>query len=491
MRTRSQTETKPSPESVEPSPAPAGADPRIALLREAGVLEDLQRFSHATERARAVHTKGCGAFGTFTVTHDITRLCCAGLFGAVGRRTDVLARFSMMRGERGSADAERDIRGFSVRFFTDEGNWDLVGTHLPVSWVRDPGKFVPLMQSFGRDPQGDLHDPNARWDFLSQNPETLHLLTMLYSDRGIPAGYRFMSGFGVHAFSLLSAGGERVWCKFHLLSLQGSRTLTDQDAAARIGDDRDAAQRDLLEAIARGEFPKWRLCVQCMSSADAEALRWNPFDATKVWPHATYPLVPIGELELNRNASSHREEIEQAAFRPSAFVRGIEPSPDPLLRARLLSYADAQFHRLGPEHERSEVNASRCPVRSVLRGAASLLTPTATTPSPAQARSDAAWARGEAIAARFAAATDHDDCAQPGALFRMLDERHRERLTARMARSLAQAALSVQMRQIALLLRADDEYGTRVAQRLGLDASQLATSRPRVSTSTLMTSGAD
>jgi catalase len=302
-----------------------------------------------------------------------------------------------------------------------------------------------------------------------------------------------MGGFGVHTFSMIDARGARLWCRFHALSLQGNRTLPDADAAARIGEDRDAAQRDLLDAIGRGEFPKWRLCVQCMTTDEAEAFGWKAFDPTKVWPHAAHPLIPIGELELNRIASDHCEEIEQAAFRPSALVPGIEPSPDPLLRARLLTYADAQFHRLGTAHERAEINAPRCPVRGLVGGAAALLGSgmRGASASASWARADSAWVRAEAIAARMMDATDHDDFSQPGALFRMLDERHRERLAARLARSLGQATMSVQMRQIALLLRADEEYGARVAQRLGLDANQLASARPRVSPSTLMTSGAD
>ena len=461
------------------------AGPRGPLLaQDTALLEQLQHLNRERIPERVVHAKGAGAYGQFTVTGAIARYSRARLFGEVGRRTDVFVRFSNAMGERGSADAERDVHGFAVKFYTDEGNWDLVGSNTPVFFVRDPYRFAGLVHAQKRNPQTNLHDPNMQWDFYSQCPETLHQLTILFGDRGCPADYRHMHGYGGHTYSLVDGKGARIWCKFHLKTRQGIRNLTDAEAQRTIGEDRDSAQRDLFEAIARGEFPRWSVCIQVMTEEQSRSFRWNPFDLTKVWPHAEFPLIEIGELELNRNPQNHFAEVEQAAFKPSAMVPGIGPSPDRMLQARLMAYADAQFHRLGPNPQQVPVNAPRCPVANFLRDGAGARgsygglpnywpNSVAGTPHQDASFTDPAWRLGETIAARYDSTIDQDDFAQAGLLFRKLDGGQRKRLAARIAESLGKARKEIQMRQLVHFHRASEEYAALVAAELGIDARQL------------------
>jgi catalase len=448
------------------------------LMQDVQLIEQMQHFNRERIPERPVHAKGSGAYGTFTVTRDITRYSRAALFARVGQSTPVFARFSTVAGERGAADAERDVRGFALKFYTDEGNWDLVGNNTPVFFVRDPYKFQMFIHTQKRHPKTNLRDMDMQWDFWSLSPESLHQVTILFSDRGIPTSYRHMHGFGSHTYSLVNAHGERVWCKFHFRTLQGIDTIHDEDSAAIIGQDRESHQRDLFEAIARGDHPRWRMSIQVMTASEAETFRWNPFDLTKVWPHREFPLIEVGTLELNRNPENYFAEVEQAAFKPSAFVPGVGPSPDKMLQARLVSYADAHLYRLGVNHHQVPVNAPHQSAANYIRDGALATAPygdrpnywpnsVAGTPMPGASYGDPAWQIGAAIADRFDS-TGHDDFTQAGDLYRLFDDGHRDRLTTRIARALSQARGEVQRRQLAHFANADPDYGRRVADKLGV-----------------------
>jgi catalase len=491
MATSNGAHTASSPVLTTANGAPIGvqqaltAGPRgPVLMQDVALLEQMQHFNRERIPERVVHAKGSGAYGTFTVTHDITKYTRAALFGKVGKKTETFLRFSTVAGERGAADAERDVRGFALKFYTEEGNWDLVGNNTPVFFVRDPYKFQNFIHTQKRHPQTNLRDMDMQWDFWSMCPEALHQVTILMSDRGIPASYRHINGYGSHTFSLINAIGERVWCKFHFKTLQGIKNMTDEESAKMIGEDRESHQRDLFHAIARGEFPKWRVCIQVMTQAQAETFRWNPFDLTKVWPHGEFPLIDVGVLELNRNPQNYFAEVEQAAFKPGALVPGIGPSPDKMLQARLMSYADTHLYRLGVNHHQIPVNKPRCPVMNYIRdgaqtdgsaGAAPNYWPNtvAGTPQPNLGFADPAWKLGQIVVDRFDSTVDHDDYTQAGNLYRMFDAAHRDRLTSRIAGGLGKARKDVQMRMLCHFFRADADYGTRIAQKLGIDTNAL------------------
>ena len=340
------------------------------LMQDVQLLEQMQHFNRERIPERVVHAKGSGAYGTFTVTHAIPEYTKAKFLSEVGKQTEVFLRFSTVAGERGAADAERDVRGFALKFYTEEGNWDLVGNNTPVFFVRDPYKFQQFIHTQKRNPQTNLRDPNMQWDFWSLNPESLHQVTILFSDRGLPLSYRHMDGFGSHTFSFINAQGDRVWCKFHFKTHQGIKCMTSEESAQLIGTDRESHQRDLFEAIDRGDYPKWTVKVQIMTEEQAKTFRWNPFDLTKIWPHSEFPLTEVGVLELNRNPENYFAEVEEATFSPSAFVPGISASPDKVLQARLMSYADAHLHRVGTNHKQLPVNKPRCPVMHYQRDGA-------------------------------------------------------------------------------------------------------------------------
>ncbi|MGE3180705.1 MAG: catalase [Phycisphaerae bacterium] len=454
------------------------------LLQDVELLEQMQHFNRERIPERAVHAKGSGAYGTFTVTKDITRFTKAKFLEKVGKKTEVFVRFSTVAGERGAADAERDVRGFAVKFYTEEGNWDMVGNNTPVFFVRDPYKFQNFIHTQKRDPKTNMRDDDMQWDFWSLCPESLHQVTILFSDRGIPASYRTMHGFSSHTLSFINDAGARVWCKFHFKCKQGIKNITSEESANLIGQDRESHQRDLFNAIEKGEFPKWRVCVQVMTQEQADNFLWNPFDLTKVWPHADFPLIEFGEMELNRNPENYFAEVEQAAFKPSALVPGIGPSPDKMLQARLMSYADTHFHRLGANHHQIPVNKPRCPVMNYIRdgqqasaenyGSAPNYWPNsrAGTPMPTPAYKDPAWDLGKSIVDRYDSTVDHDDYTQPGNLYRIFDEGQRERLTSAIGGALGNARQEVQMRQLCHFFRADPDYGRRVAEKLGVDISE-------------------
>ncbi len=331
------------------------------LMQDYQLLEKLAHQNRERIPERTVHAKGWGAYGTLNITGDISKYTTASVLQP-GAKTDLILRFSTVAGELGAADAERDVRGFAIKFYTKEGNWDLVGNNTPVFFIRDPYKFPDFIHTQKRHPKTNMRSPTAMWDFWSLSPESLHQVTILMSDRGLPTDVRHINGYGSHTFSLINAEGERFWVKFHFKTLQGHRHWTNGEATEIVGRTRESTQEDLFTAIERGEFPKWKMQVQIMPEADADKHWYNPFDLTKVWPHADYPPIDIGVLELNRNPENYFAEIEQAAFSPSNIVPGIGFSPDKMLQARVFSYADAHRYRLGTHYEHLPVNAARCPV---------------------------------------------------------------------------------------------------------------------------------
>lgn len=455
------------------------------LMQDVQLLEQMQHFNRERIPERVVHAKGSGAYGTFTVTHDITKYTKASIFSQVGKTTELFLRFSTVAGERGAADAERDVRGFAVKFYTDEGNWDMVGNNTPVFFVRDPYKFANFIHTQKRDPKTNVREMDMQWDFWSQCPESLHQVTILFSDRGLPASYRHVNGYGSHTYSLINAAGERVWCKFHFKTNQGIENWMDEKAAGVIAGDRESHQRDLFTAIHKGDFPSWTLKIQVMTQAEAEAWSaktgWNPFDLTKVWPHADFPLIEVGQMELNRNPENYHAEVEQAAFKPSALVPGISSSPDKMLQARLMSYADTHLHRVGVNHHQIPVNKPRCPVMHYMRDGQAATAETyggapnywpntrAGAPMPDEKFVDPAWDLGQAVVDRYDSTQDQDDFTQAGNLYRMFDDAHRDRLATRIAGVLGQCRKEVQMLQLCHFFRADEDYGRRVASKLGVD----------------------
>jgi len=329
------------------------------LLQDYFLHEDMAHFNRERIPERVVHAKGSGAFGIFTITHDITKYTKAKIFSEIGKQTQLFVRFSQVGGEKGSADSERDPRGFALKFYTEDGNWDLVGNNTPVFFVKDPKKFSHFIHTQKRDPKTNCKNPTAIWDFWSLNPESLHQVMILMSDRGTPFSHRHMNGFGSHTFSLINQNNERVWVKFHLKTMQGIKNFTNEEANEMKSIDLDHSQRDLVEAIEKKDFPKWMMQIQVMTDEQAKKFKWNPFDLTKIWPHKEFPLIEVGIMELNKIPENYFRDVEQAAFAPANVVNGIGYSPDKMLQGRLLSYPDAHRYRLGVNYEQIPVN--KCP----------------------------------------------------------------------------------------------------------------------------------
>lgn len=332
------------------------------LMQDYQLIEKLAHQNRERIPERVVHAKGWGAHGTLTVTNDITKYTKAAIFGKVGKKTPMICRFSTVAGEMGAADNERDVRGFALKFYTEEGNWDLVGNNTPVFFLRDPYKFPDFIHTQKRHPRTNLRSGTAMWDYWAKSPEALHQVTILMSDRGCPTTPMNMNGYGSHTYSFINAENERFWVKFHFKTQQGHAHLTNEEAAAKIGETREGYQEDLFGAIEAGNFPKWDVKVQIMAETEAENTPYNPFDLTKVWPHGDFPLIDVGVLELNRNADNYFAEIETAAYSPSNIVPGIGFSPDKVLQARIFSYADAHRYRIGTHYEQLPVNQPKCPV---------------------------------------------------------------------------------------------------------------------------------
>jgi catalase len=451
------------------------------LLQDYQLIEKLAHQNRERIPERVVHAKGSGAFGTFTVTHDISRYTKAAIFSKVGKKTDALLRFSTVAGERGAADAERDVRGFALKFYTDEGNWDLVGNNTPVFFVRDPLKFPDFIHTQKRHPRTNMRSAVAMWDFWSLSPESLHQVTILMSDRGLPKSYRHVNGYGSHTYSLLNAQGERFWVKFHFKTQQGIETMTNEEGEAVIAKDRESSQRDLYEAIERGEFPKWNVQIQVMPEKDAETYHINPFDLTKVWPHADYPVIDVGVLELNRNPENYFQEIEQSAFSPSNIVPGIGFSPDKMLQARIFSYADAHRYRVGTWYEALPVNRPKSPVNHYhLDGSMNFEKP-ASSDAYYEPNSFSGPVQDDAFAEpplqisgdadRYNHREGNDDYTQPGNLFRLMSDSQKQQLFNNIAAAMDGVPREIVDRQLGHFHKADPAYAAGVAKALQIEWS--------------------
>jgi catalase len=454
--------------------------PGYLLLEDFQLIEKLAAFNRERIPERVVHAKGSGAYGVFTVTQDISAYTKAKVFNAIGKETPIFIRFSTVGGEKGSADTERDPRGFAVKFYTEDGIWDVVGNNTPVFFIRDPLKFPDFIHTQKRHPQTNLKSPAMMWDFWSLSPESLQQITILFSDRGLPDGYRFMHGFGSHTFSLLNAAGKRFWCKWHFKSKQGIKNLSAADAARLAGADPDYAQRDLFHAIEKGEYPQWRVCLQIMPEAAAHHYALNPFDVTKVWPHKDYPLIEVGELKLNRNPENYFAEVEQAAFAPSNIVSGLDFSPDRMLQGRIFAYADAQRYRLGINHHQIPVNKPVCPVHTNQRdgalrtdgngGAKLAYEPSCSAAGLAQnpAYQEAKLALRSEKAGRFDHRVDDDYYSQAGNLFRLMSEAQQKLLIHNIVNAMQGVDRAIQQRQVEHFHKADPAYGKGIAEGLEL-----------------------
>jgi catalase len=456
------------------------AGPRGPLLvQDWQLFEKHAHFNRERIPERIVHAKGSGAYGTLKITGDISRYTRAkGL--QPGAQSECFLRFSTVAGERGAADAERDVRGFALKVYTQEGNWDMVGNNTPVFFVRDPYKFPDFIRTQKRDPKTNLRNPTAMWDFWSLSPESLHQVTILMSDRGLPKSYRHMNGYGSHTYSFINGKNERFWVKFHFKTMQGIQCLTDEEGSALIGGDRESHQRDLFESIEHGDYPRWRFCVQVMPEEDAEKTPYHPFDLTKVWPHADYPLIEVGVLELNRNPENYFAEVEQAAFEPSNVVPGISFSPDKMLQFRIFAYADAHRYRLGsPNYAELPVNKARCPVHTYHRdgfmrfdgnyGGAVNYEPNSFGGPVENARFKEPPLKISGDADRYDHRAGNDDYTQAGNLFRLMTKAQKEALFANTARAMAGVPKEIILRWIAHCAKADADYGKGIADRLGFD----------------------
>lgn len=442
------------------------------LLQDVWFLEKLAHFDREVIPERRMHAKGSGAFGTFTVTHDITKYTRAKIFSKVGKKTEMFGRFSTVAGERGAADAERDIRGFALKFYTEEGNWDMVGNNTPVFYLRDPLKFPDLNHVVKRDPRTNLRNPAYKWDFFSHLPESLHQLTIDMSDRGLPQSYRFVHGFGSHTYSFINKNNERFWVKFHFRCQQGIKNLMDDQAEMLVGTDRESSQRDLYEAIERGDYPRWNLQIQIMPEKEASTVPYNPFDLTKVWPHADYPLIDVGYFELNRNPENYFSDVEQAAFSPANIVPGIGFSPDKMLQGRLFSYGDAHRYRLGVNHHQIPVNAPKCPFHNYHRDGAMRVDGNSGSGITYEPNNGGMFQEQpnfkeppltvDGAADHWNHREDEDYFSQPRALYELLSDEEHQRMFARIAGELSQASKDTQKRQIALFKKVHPEYGAGV-----------------------------
>jgi catalase len=455
------------------------------LMQDVHLLEKLGHFDRERIPERVVHAKGAGAYGYFEVTADVTKWTRAKFLSEVGKRTDVFARFSTVGGEKGSADAERDPRGFAVKFYTEEGNYDFVGNNTPVFFIRDPLKFADFIHTQKRHPATNCKDPDMFWDFLSLTPESIHQVTILFSDRGIPATYRHMNGYSSHTFKWYNEKDEYFWVQYHFKTDQGIKNLTREEADAMKSKDPDHATRDLYEAIERGDNPSWTLQMQIMTPDKAKDYHWDIFDITKVWPHAEVPPVEVGKLVLNRNPENYFAEVEQAAFCPGNLVPGIAASPDKMLQARLFSYHDTHIHRLGPNYHLIPVNEPKnAPEMSYQRdgfmrtdsgggGGPNYWPNTFQGPEPdVSAKEPAFDVSGKAD--RHPYGHPNDDFVQAGNLYRdVMTDQNRENLIGNIVGHLEGAQERLQLRQTAIFFKADPEYGRRVAEGLGLSVKEV------------------
>ena len=453
------------------------------LLQDTWFLEKLAHFDREVIPERRMHAKGSGAFGTFTLTHDITEYTKANIFSKVGKKTDLFVRFSTVAGERGAADAERDIRGAAIKFYTEEGNWDLVGNNTPVFFLKDPLKFPDLNHAVKRDPRTNMRSAKNNWDFWTNLPEALHQVTITMSDRGIPFSYRHMNMYGSHTYSLINAKNERFWVKFHFKTKQGIKCLTDQEAEAIVAKDRESNQRDLYESIEKGDFPRWTMQIQVVPEKAASQFPFNPFDLTKVWPHKDYPIMEVGVLELNRNPDNYFADVEQAAFNPASIVPGIGFSPDKMLQGRLFSYGDAQRYRLGVNLHQIPVNRPRCPVTGFHRDGAMRVDGNYGSTLGYEPNSYGEWQEQpdfkepplsiEGAADHWNHREDDDYYSQPCDLFNLMSPSQKKVLFENTARAMGDAPREIKIRHIGNCLKADKAYGKGVADALGIPLSEV------------------
>ncbi len=453
------------------------------LMQDFHLLEKLAHQNRERIPERTVHAKGSAAYGTLTITNDISKYTRAAALSKVGKKTEAFLRFSTVAGERGAADAERDVRGFALRFYTEEGNWDLVGNNTPVFFVRDPLKFPDFIHTQKRHPKTNMRSPTAMWDFWSLSPESLHQVTILMSDRGLPQSYRNVDGFGSHTYSFINAKNERHWVKFHFKTMQGIKNWTNAEAAERVAHDRETHQRDLFESIERGDFPKWKFSVQIMPESDVDWHWYNPFDLTKVWPHSDYPLIEVGVLELNRNPENYFAEVEQAALSPANVVPGIGHSPDKMLQARVFSYADAHRYRVGVNAEQLSVNRPRCPVHHYHADGTMRLAGHPNPDAYYEPNSMGGPVQDLSVkepplaisgnADRYNHRDGNDDYRQVGDLFRLMSADQKEQLFHNIKAAMDGVPIEIVKRQVTHFYRADPDYGIGVATRMGLSASDL------------------
>jgi catalase len=454
------------------------------LLQDVWFLEKLASFDREVIPERRMHAKGSGAFGTFTATHDITQYTKAKIFSEIGKKTELFMRFSTVAGERGAADAERDIRGFAMKYYTEEGNWDLVGNNTPVFFLKDPLKFPDLNHAVKRDPRTNMRSAKNNWDFWTNLPEALHQVTITMSERGIPLSYRHMNGYGSHTFSLINAAGERHWVKFHFKTQQGIQCLTDAEAETLVGKDRESHQRDLYESIEKGDFPRWKMQIQIMEEKDAAKCSFNPFDLTKVWPHGDYPMIDVGVLELNRNPENYFADVEQAAFNPTNIVPGIGFSPDKMLQGRLFSYGDAQRYRLGVNHHLIPVNKPRCPFHSFHRDGAMRVDGNHGSTLGYEPNSYGEWLEQkdfaepplalEGVADHWNHREDNDDYySQAGNLFRLMNTEQQKILCENTARAMGDAPRDIKIRHIGNCWKANSAYGKGVAMAMDISLDDI------------------
>lgn len=460
-------------------------NPGPVLIQDVHLLEKLGHFNRERIPERVVHAKGAGAHGYFEVTADVTKYTRANFLSEIGKRTDVFARFSTVGGEKGSADAARDPRGFALKFYTKEGNYDMVGNNTPIFFIRDPLKFPDFIHTQKRHPGTNLKDADMFWDFLSLTPESNHQVTILFSDRGTPATFRHMNGYSSHTYKWYNQKGEYCWVKYHFKTEQGIRNLNLDEATEMSGRNPDHATRDLYQAINRGEFPSWRLEIQIMTTEQARDYRFDPFDVTKVWFHADFPPITIGRLVLNRNPENYFAEVEQAAFSPANFVPGIAASPDKMLQGRLFAYHDAHLHRLGPNYHLLPINRPKSAmVNNYQRDGFMTVgdngkdTPNYYPnsfggPEPDPGMSEPPFdVSGQA--ARHPYIHPNDDFFQTGELYRrVMNDEDREHLVGNITTHLGNAQKRIQLRQSAIFYKADQEYGERVARGLDLDVNQV------------------
>lgn len=453
------------------------------LIQDVHLLEKLAHFNRERVPERVVHAKGAGAHGYFEVTNDVSAYTKADFLSEVGKRTPMFIRFSTVAGESGSADTVRDPRGFAVKFYTEEGNYDLVGNNTPVFFIRDAIKFPDFIHTQKRDPQTHLKNPNAVWDFWSLSPESLHQVTILMSDRGIPATFRHMHGFGSHTFKWVNKEGEAAWVKYHFKTEQGVKNLPTDLAAKLAGENPDYHTEDLFNAIEKGDFPAWKLYVQIMPVEDADTYRFDPFDVTKVWSQKDYPLIEVGRMVLNRNPENYFAEVEQATFSPGAFVPGIEASPDKMLQGRLFAYADAHRYRVGVNHNHLPINRPKSDVHHYQRdgqmrfdgnGGGSVYYEPNSYGGPTETPEHKQTAFPVSGVAENAPYDHNDHYTQAGDLYRLMSTEERERLVNNIVEAMKPVEKDeIKLRQIAHFYKADPEYGLGVARGLGLEVPNL------------------